>query len=306
MTLETFDVAVVGHLCIDTIMLPSRTQPFRVLGGAATYTSFVAKHLCASPAVISKVGEDFPQAYLWWLQQEGININAVKIVPNEQSTSFQLQYSSDLAERILTLKGETSQITIEDLPSNFHSKAIHIAPIAGEVSYEIAEHLKSCTDVLSIDPQGLLRSFDDTGKVVAKDSADKKILELIKVYKSSIGEITLLTGQTELNRAIKEVHDLGVETVIVTMGAKGALLSTQGTQYNVPACQSEVLVDPTGAGDVFIGGFLTELIQKKEPFWCACVGSAAASLVVEGLGPTYFGNSQDIYWRANKIFKKEN
>ncbi|MCW4023557.1 MAG: carbohydrate kinase family protein [Candidatus Bathyarchaeota archaeon] len=306
MTLETFDVAVVGHLCIDTIMLPSRTQPFRVLGGATTYTSFAVKHLCALPAVISKIGEDFPQAYLWWLQQEGINTSAVKISPNEQSTSFQLQYSSDLSERTLTLKGQTSPITIEDLPSNFHSKAIHIAPIAGEVSYEVAEQLKSCADMLSLDPQGILRSFDDKGKVGIKEQVDKKILELINVYKSSIDEITLLTGQTELGRAIKEVHDLGVETVIITMGTKGALLSTQGAQHNIPACQSEVLVDPTGAGDVFIGGFITEYIQKKEPLWCACVGSAAASLVVEGLGPTYFGNPQDIYWRANKIFKKEN
>jgi sugar/nucleoside kinase (ribokinase family) len=112
MTLETFDIAVVGHLSIDTIMLPSRTQPFIIVGGATTYTSFAAKHLCASAAIISKVGEDFPQAYLWWLQQEGINTNAIKVAPNEQSTRFQLQYSQDLAERALTLKGQAPKITI--------------------------------------------------------------------------------------------------------------------------------------------------------------------------------------------------
>jgi sugar/nucleoside kinase (ribokinase family) len=276
-----------------------------VLGGATTYTSFVAKRLDASAAVISKVGEDFPEAYMWWLQQEGVNTFGVVREPNEKSTRFQLQYNQDLSERTLTLKGKACPIKLQDLPKDFHSKAIHIAPIDSEITYEVVEKLKSCSDVLSLDPQGLLRYFDAEGNVTDSNSMDQEILGLIKIYKSSQNEITQLTGQTELKKAVKAVHDLGVQTAIVTMGAKGAYLSFEGAQYDIPACQSEVLVDPTGAGDVFIGGFLAEYIHKKEPLWCACVGSAAASLVVEGLGPTYFGNSQDIYWRANKIFKKE-
>jgi len=59
------------------------------------------------------------------------------------------------------------------------------------------------------------------------------------------------------------MHDFGVETVIVTKGAKGAVLSVGGGQYNIAACTSQVLVDPTGAGDVFIGGFLTEYLRQK-------------------------------------------
>ena len=305
MTLESFDVTTVGHLCIDSIILPSRTKPFIVLGGATTYTSFVAKRLDASAAVISKVGEDFPEAYLWWLEQEGVDTCGVVRANNEKSTRFQLEYNTDLSERTLTLKGKACPINLEDLPKNFHSKAIHVAPIAGEITCDVVERLKGYADVLSLDPQGFLRSFDAEGNVSAASLMDKNILSLIKIYKSCQSEITQLTGQSELKKAVKDVHDFGVETVIVTMGAKGAHLSVEGAQYDIPACQSEVLVDPTGAGDVFIGGFLAEYIQKKEPLWCACVGSAAASLVVEGLGPTYFGNQQEIYWRANKIFKKK-
>ena len=108
-----------------------------------------------------------------------------------------------------------------------------------------------------------------------------------------------------LKPAIKAIHDVGVETVIVTMGAKGSVLSVEGAQYNIAACPSQVLVDPTGAGDVFIGGFLTEYLRQKESLWCACVGSAAASCVVEGLGPTYFGKKEEIYRRANSLYEKE-
>ena len=101
------------------------------------------------------------------------------------------------------------------------------------------------------------------------------------------------------------VHDYGVGTVIVTNGAKGSVLSVEGAQFNIAACPSQVLVDPTGAGDVLIGGFLTEYLRQKELIWCACVGSAAASLVIEGIGPTYFGKKELIYQRAKVLYEKE-
>jgi sugar/nucleoside kinase (ribokinase family) len=136
-------------------------------------------------------------------------------------------------------------------------------------------------------------------------SVEAQIFSLINIYKSSQNEIYQLTGEKEMKPAIKAIHDVGVETVIVTMGAKGSLLSVEGAQYNIAACPSEVLVDPTGAGDVFIGGFLTEYLRQKESTWCACVGSAAASVVVEGLGPTYFGKKEEIYRRAKILYEKE-
>jgi sugar/nucleoside kinase (ribokinase family) len=305
MVTQYSDVTVVGHFSIDTIVLPSRTAPFTILGGAATYTSFAAKSLDAKTSVISKVGGNFPQAYLWWLKQEGINISGVTKQADQPTTSFELVYSKDLSERTLTLKNKGPAITPEDLPRDFHSKAIHIAPIANEISYEVVEQLKPSADVVSLDPQGLLRSFDEAGNVTENAVVDSRILGLVNIYKSSQNEIYALTGKSELKPAIKAIHDFGVETVIVTNGAKGSVLSVEGAQYVIEACQSQVLVDPTGAGDVFIGGFLTEYIRQKDSLWCASVGSAAASCVVEGLGCTYFGKKEEIYRRAKCLYEKE-
>ena len=303
--LQNVDVAVVGHLCIDTIILPTRTAPFVVLGGAATYTSFAVKRLESTASVISRVGGNFPEAYLWWLKQEGIDISGVTKRTDEPTTSFELTYNGDLSDRTLKLKSKGVPIALADVPSDLQAKAIHIAPIANEVSLEVAEHLKKCADVLSIDPQGLLRSFDEAGNVTENATVDAQIFALINIYKSSQNEICRLTGESELKPAIKAIHDVGVETVIVTMGAKGSLLSVEGAQYNIAACPSQILVDPTGAGDVFIGGFLTEYLRQKDSTWCACVGSAAASVVVEGLGPTYFGTKEEIYRRAKILYEKE-
>ncbi len=303
--IQNVDVAVIGHFSIDTILLPSRTAPFVVLGGAAAYTSFAAKRLEASASVISKVGGDFPEAYLWWLRQEGIDLSGVTKHADEQNTGFELRYNADLSGRTLKLKSKGAPINLADVPDDLHAKAVHIAPIANEVSYEVVEKLRRCADVMSLDPQGLLRSFDEAGNVVENASVDKRIFGLINIYKSSQNEIYALTGKSELKHAMKAIHDFGVETVIVTMGAEGSVLSVEGAQYSIASCPSRVLVDPTGAGDVFIGGFLTEYLREKESVWCACVGSAAASVVVEGIGPTYLGKKEEIYQRAQVLYEKE-
>jgi sugar/nucleoside kinase (ribokinase family) len=305
MAIQNSDVAVVGHFAIDTIRLPSRSAPFVVLGGSVTYVSFVTKRLDATVSIISKVGGDFPEAYIWWLGEEGIDLSGVTKLANEQTTHFELGYNKDLSNRTLKLTSKASPINVSDLPHSLQAKAVHVAPIAGEISYEVVECLKGCAEVLSLDPQGLLRRFSKTGNVTSRASIDKRLFSLINIYKSSLDEISALTGHSDLKSAIKAVHDFGVETVLVTLGAKGAVLSVMGTLYNIPACNSRVFVDPTGAGDAFIGGFLTEYIRQKDSLWCACVGSAAASLVVEGIGPTFFGKKEEIYQRARRIYEKE-
>jgi len=298
------DVAAVGHFSIDSILLPSRPHSMVVLGGSVTYVSLVAKRLDASASVISRVGGDFPEAYMWWLREEGVDLSGVVKAEAEQTTRFELKYSGDLSERTLKLKGKASPINLSDIPVLFRAKAVHLAPIAGEVSLEVAEFLKSRAEALSLDPQGLLRSFDESGNVSCCSKLDNRLLELVNICKSSEEEIKALTGKVDLNSAIKAVHDYGVETVIVTLGVNGAVLSVEKTRYNIPACTAKAVVDPTGAGDVFMGGFLTEFIRAKDSFWCACVGSAAASLVVEGLGPTFFGEKEEMYRRAESVYEK--
>ncbi len=305
MVVQDSDVAVVGHFAIDTIQLLSRSSPFVVLGGSVTYVSLVARRLDATVSIVSKVGEDFPEAYMWLLQGEGINLSGVSKLANKQTTRFELVYSKDLSNRTLKLKSKAPRINMSDVPRSLQAKAVHVAPIAGEISYKVVKKLKSCAEVVSLDPQGLLRSVDKTGNVAPCSRIDKRLFSLINIYKSSLDEIAVLTGQPDQNSAINAIHDFGVKTVIVTLGARGAVLSVEKTLYKIPACNSRVLVDPTGAGDAFMGGFLAEYINQKDALWCACVGSAAASLVVEGIGPTFFGEKEEIYQRARDIYEKE-
>ncbi|NWG11567.1 hypothetical protein HXY33_07500 [Candidatus Bathyarchaeota archaeon] len=300
-----FDIVSVGHLSIDHIYLPERNTPCIVLGGSVAYSSFAARRLDARVAVVSKVGNDFPAAYMWWLRQEGIDLSRVIKAENEPTTCFELKYNSDLSNRTLQLKTRAPSITVEELPDALKAKTIHIAPIAGEISYDVAEKLRCCTEILSFDPQGLIRNFDENGNMTPQALTDTRILELVDIYKSSLNEIRTITGLADINSSIKAIHDYGPKIVIATLGAEGVAVFVEDKIHTVPVYKSGKVVDPTGAVDAFIGGFLAEYAYGEDCSWCSCVGSAAASLVVEGIGPTFFGEKEEIYRRARFLYEKE-
>jgi sugar/nucleoside kinase (ribokinase family) len=299
-----FDIVSAGHFSIDSIFLPSRQTGFTVLGGSVAYVSFAARRLEARVSVISAVGADFPAAYKWWLQQEGVDLSGVMNVQDALTTRFELRYDGDLSNRTLCSKNRMLPIRVEDLPTFLKTRIIHLAPIAGEITDEVAEKLRSCTEIMSLDPQGLIRKFDQDGNVTLQQPNDNTILGFINVLKSTPTEIETLTGLSDLDSAIKAVKNRGVNIVIVTLGAEGALVAVEDTIHRVPAYKPEKLVDPTGAGDAFIGAFLAEYARGEDCAWCSQVGSAAASLVVEGIGPTSFGDKEEIYRRASTLTEK--
>ncbi len=300
----TTEVGVIGHFSIDSILLPNQPTAIIALGGAVTYVSLAARRLGATASVISRVGGDFLPAYSDWLKQEGIEVSAVVRTETDQTTRFELRYCTDFSERVLRLKSRASSLSPLDVPTSFSAKVVHVAPIVGEVPLELVELVKRRTQILSLDAQGILRKVDQTGNVSLSKAGDNRMLELADVCKCSFDEIQVLTGKSDLQSSIKVVHNYGVKTVIVTMGAKGAVISVEDASYEVSPYDSKKVVDPTGAGDVFIGGFLTELSRSKDPFWCACVGSAAASIIVERVGPIFLGAKEEIYDRAKRLFDK--
>jgi sugar/nucleoside kinase (ribokinase family) len=297
------DLVVAGHFSADTLILPSNPAPYQALGGAVAYVSLAAHALGSTVSVVSRVGRDFPQEYLKWMNAKGVDVSNVT-QDSEPTTRFELTYSKDLSERTLKLKSQGSPITASDVLGNLHAKAIHIGPIAQEISLPIIQRLKNCCEVLSLDPQGMTRRFNADGEVSCCEKVPKQLVSLVDVYKSSVEEIQALTGQSNVQSAIEAVHTYGPKIVIATMGAKGSQLSVGGEICQVPPCPAKKVVDPTGAGDVFVGAFLSEYLRGKDAFWCACVGSAAASFVVECVGATCLGTQEEVYGRAESVCRR--
>lgn len=297
------DLVTVGHLAVDMITTPTAAVPKQALGGSPTYVSVAAVKLGAKVSVISKVGGDFPQEYMEWLRTNDVGVSGLGEVRDAASTRFVLGYD-ERWERKLRLERRAPPILVTDVPQGFRSRAVHVAPIAGEVSPDVVLRLRRVCKVLSLDPQGFVRSFDEKGNVSLKRWRAADVLSKVNVFKSTARELRAVTGKSELKEAAKEIADCGVKVVVVTRGLKGSTLYSDEEFYDIPACEPKVVVDPTGAGDSFVGGFLAEYLTSKDAVWCGCVGSAAASFVVEGFGPERFGERDEVYERAREIYEK--
>ncbi len=297
-----FDLVTIGHLTIDRIFPPKILTSKPTLGGPPTYVSLAARKLGANAAVISKVGGDFPSEYVEWLKANGVDLFGLKQVRDASTTRFLLKYRR--GGRELQLESRAPSIYPEDVPNSLRTKVAHAAPVANELSISIIDKLRALTDTLSLDPQGFLRRFDAQGSAKLGRWEETTILRQIDVYKSSLSEIKVATGLTNLQLAMQKIHNYGPRMIIVTRGTKGSSLLTDGEIFEIPACKPRVVKDLTGAGDAFMGAFLAEHVQGKDPAWCACVASSASSFVVEGKGPTLFGEKKETYKRATEIYEK--
>jgi sugar/nucleoside kinase (ribokinase family) len=298
-----FDLITVGSFVIDRITSHRAARSKKAVGGPAAYVSLAASKLGARVGVLSKVGEDFRE-YIEWLQKNEVDLSYMQIVKSHSTTAFALTYNHPEQERRIRMMAEGPRIRPEDIPSSLSARAIHVAPVANELSIEMVRELRKKTALLSFDPQGFLREFDKAGFAALRKMVDLSFLRECDVFKSSAEEIRIMTGHAKLEIAMQEVADRGVEIVLATMGKRGTLALLNQNVHHIPACKARVVKDPTGAGDVFIGAFLAEYIQNREALWCCCVGSAAASFVIEEVGPQRIGEKGEVYERATKIYEK--
>jgi len=301
---HVFDLVTVGHFAIDYIHSPKMVSTKPTLGGPPTYVSMAAAKLGAKVSVISKVGEDFSNNYVKWLKNNKIDLSGLKQVKDASTTQFLIKYEKGWKRKLL-IKARAPPILASDLPDSLQAKAVHVAPIAHELSEELVTKLRKAASILSLDPQGFIRCFDRKGNTSLKHWKGQSVLEQVDVYKSSLNEIEAVTGATNLQLATKRISDYGVKIIIVTRGMRGSTVFFNNTFYNIPACASKIVLDPTGAGDAFSGAFLAEYARGKEVLWCACVGSASASFVVEGVGSERFGEREETYERATEIYEKQ-
>jgi len=299
---DAFDLVTVGHFAIDTVLSRKITRPKATLGGPPTYVSVAAAKMGAKVSVISKVGNDFTDDYVTWLQDNRVDLSGLKRVSNAATTRFLIEYKN--WERQLRLEARAPPVSPVDIPDSLHAKIIHAAPIADEVSGEVVAELRKHTKVLSLDPQGLVRAFDRRGNVSLKQWQDSGVLGQIDVFKASAKEVQAVTRANDLKTAMKQISNYAAKIVIVTRGMDGSSVFFENQFHNIPGCKPDVIIDPTGAGDAYIGAFLAEYARQKDVLWCACAGSAAASFVVEGIGPARFGGKDEVYQRARTIYQK--
>ena len=284
-----FDLVGIGNPVYDIIVTPETRTNGRVLSGCSTNACLAAKRLGMSKVgLVGCIGSDFADRFHLDMMKYGITpeMNAT----SRETGGFHLIYNES-GDRTLDVIGVAGKIRPRDFPESFlGSKFFLIGPILGEVDLELIELIRSSTSAaIFLDPQGLVRVIGEDGRIIHRCDGDsfKKIARLVDFIKPNEHESEIITGKRDAVRALKELGGLGEGVSIVTLAERGSLLLLNDKELErVPAYRTHA-IDPTGAGDVYAGSFITEYDKTRDLVEAALFASAAASIMVEQVGPDF-------------------
>lgn len=299
-----YDVTALGELLID--FTPSGISEggqrlFEQNPGGAPANVLAALNKCGlKTAFLGKVGNDMHGRFLQeTLEQAGIDCKGL-IVDDSVFTTLAFVALNDKGERSFSFArkpGADTMLRPEELDLQIlqNSRVFHV----GSLSLT-DEPVKSATHfaLKTAKENGSIISYDPNYRAPLWNSKEdavremRSVLEYVDVMKISDEETSLLTPESAPEKAASYLIQHGVPLVAVTLGAEGAYVCTKEGGQVVPGFSSKV-VDTTGAGDSFWGGFLYQLVDSgkkpcdvtlSEAVEFARFGNAVASLCVEKRG----------------------
>ena len=273
---------IVGTVAFDAIETPfGKTD--KILGGAATYIGISASHFNLESAIVSVVGDDFPQEYINLLTDRNIDISGLEVVKGGKTFFWSGRYHNDLNSRD-TL--DTQLNVLADfqpkVPQNFkNADVVMLGNLHPLVQSGVLEQMDVKPKLIVLDTMNFWM-----------DCALPELLEVIKrvdVITINDEEARQLSGEYSLVKAAAKIHAMGPKFVVIKKGEHGALLFHSHEIFFAPALPLEEVFDPTGAGDTFAGGFAGYITQSGNISFenmknAIIYGSNLASFCVEKFG----------------------
>ena len=292
---------IVGTVAFDAIETPfGKTD--KILGGAATYIGLSASFFNVDSAIVSVVGEDFPQEHLDLLSERNINIEGIEIVKGGKTFFWSGKYHNDMNSRD-TLATELNVLADFNpvVPQAYQDASVvmlgNLHPI---VQSSVLNQMTAQPKLVVLDTMNFWM-----------DCALPELLDVIKrvdVITINDEEARQLSGEYSLVKAAAKIHTMGPKYVVIKKGEHGALIFHNKDVFFAPALPLEEVFDPTGAGDTFAGGFSGYIAQTEdisfESMKNAIIhGSNLASFCVEKFGTERMVdlNKEDVYARLQQF-----
>ncbi|OFZ30417.1 MAG: sugar kinase [Bdellovibrionales bacterium RIFCSPHIGHO2_01_FULL_40_29] len=254
------EVLVVGSLAYDSVRTPSGKAD-KSLGGSANYFS-VAASLFAKVRVVGVVGEDYLDSDKKILLDRNVDLKGMQTVKGE-TFHWEGSYEKSLSDAI-TLKTELNVFAAfnPELPESYKdSRFVFLANIDPVLQLQVLSQAK----------EPLFVGMDTMNFWI--DSKQKDLISVLKkvdIVFMNETEAKMLTQTRNPVTAVKRVAEMGPQYVVVKRGEYGSTLysKTDGF-FQVPALPIEDVIDPTGAGDSFAGGFFGLLASQctARPTW---------------------------------------
>jgi sugar/nucleoside kinase (ribokinase family) len=248
-------LVVVGSIAFDAVKTPFGERE-RMLGGSAVHFSLAASFF-TDVRVVGPVGDDFGEDEYRVLHDRGVNTDDVEYVEGGKTFFWRGHYGFDLNmahtdDTQLNVFGEF-QPKLSDASRS--CSTLFLANIQPDLQRDVRAQCSGAS-LAGLDSMNL---WIDT----ARDSLVKAIGGVDMVLMND-AELRMLTEQPNLVRAAREIMSMGPQIVIAKQGEYGAALYTEGGFFALPGYPLETVVDPTGAGDSFAGGFLGYLDAEAD------------------------------------------
>jgi sugar/nucleoside kinase (ribokinase family) len=272
-------LVTVGTVAFDDVETPSGRAE-KVVGGACTYISLSASYFVKPVQVVSVIGDDFPKETLDYLEHRGIDLEGLQIKPGEKSFFWAGKYHRDLNSRD-TLDTQLNVLATFDpvLPESYRQpNVLMLGNLIPFVQLRVLEQLTRRPKLVVLDT---MNYWMDT----AMDDL-KRVISQVDVLTINDEEARQLSGEHSLVKAAHVIHEMGPRYLVIKKGEHGALLFHHGRLFYAPALPLAEVIDPTGAGDTFAGGF-TGWLAKTDDYTfdnmkrAVIYGSAMASFCVE-------------------------
>ncbi len=247
-------LTVFGTVALDTTRTPFRTET-RILGGAATFAS-VSSSMFTPTSIVAAVGSDMPSEHIRALSSKGIDTKGIITIPEGKTFHYDSSFDYDLSNRT-TNKTELGVIAGFDpiIPEEYiNSDYVYLANNDPQQNIKILRHFQKPRLVVC-----------DTIEFWINGSRDDviKMIEMTDGVVINDNEARLLCKEANLAKCAKKIMSWGSEFTIIKKGENGAILFTkEGLVFPAAAFFLDEIVDPTGAGDSFAGGFLGHIARK--------------------------------------------
>ncbi len=272
-------LVIVGSLAFDTIETPEERKE-KIVGGSCTYCSLAASFF-TTPKIVGVVGEDFPQETIDLFKKRKIDIQGLEFARGK-TFHWEGLYGHDPNQRT-TVKLELNVFADfkPELPPSYQgAEFVFLANIHPELQEDIRTQFTN--------PK--LMAMDTIAHWIENNR--EPLLQVLKrchLFFCNDEEVKLLTDEVNLLKAGKKILEMGPAYIVIKKGEHGALMLGKDFVFGVLAHPCEEVIDPTGAGDSFAGGFLGYLdsvstVNEKELRRAAVFGSVMASFAIEDFG----------------------
>ena len=265
---------ILGSVALDTIET-KYGKAENLLGGSATYAT-IAAGLYGDAIPVGIVGDDFPKDGLDIFEKFSKNLKDLDQQPGGTfKWGGKYHENGDDRDTLFTDLGVFENFNPSIHTSNKNASWLFLANIHPSLQLSV---LGQCTNAPLVVTDTMNLWIDSTPEEL------KKIISKTNILLINESELHLLTKEQNVDKSIKEVLSMGPEKVIVKFGSKGAKCFSENENIAVGVYPVKKVIDPTGAGDVFGGGFISGLVDGLSIKEAMLRGSALASFCIEDFG----------------------